>query len=228
MKAIIQTPTPNLKDSIEFYQKLNFKMISDEPFFMSDGKAVIQINKENTARAGVKLYQSDWTKEVEQLKELTKVIEIENGYLFSDTSGVWFYLLKEETLPNFDISSVEASTLGNYMGVSIETIDIEKSIQIFDVLGFKPAMGSLEQGWIVLMHSDGFGLSFMKPLSCPHLFFNPSLTYFNGKNNLGIIEEIRKANVPIAEEITVFNKEGIVDNVILRDNGGLGFFVFSD
>ena len=227
MKAIIQTPTPDLKESIKFYQKLNFKMISDEPFLMSDGKAVIEINKENTARAGVKLYQADWSKEVEQLQELTKVIEIENGYLFSDTSGVWFYLLNEESFPNIDISNVETSILGNYMGVSIETIDIEKSIQILEILGLKTAMGSLEQGWIVLMNGT-FGISFMKALSCPHLFFNPSLTYFNGKNNLGIIEKIRNANVPIAEEITVFNKEGIVDNVILRDNGGLGFFVFSD
>jgi hypothetical protein len=68
----------------------------------------------------------------------------------------------------------------------------------------------------------------MAPNACPHLFFNPSLTYFNGKNNLQIIENIRKSGVDITEEITVFNKEGIVDNVILRDNGGLGFFIFSD
>lgn len=227
MKVIIQTPTPNLKVSIEFYQKLNFKMISDEPFLMSDGKAIIEINKENTARVGVKLYQADWSKEVEELSSLTKVIEIENGYLFSDTSGVCIHLLNEKVLPNIDISNVEASTLGNYMGVSIETIDMAKSIQILEIIGFKTVMGGLELDWIVLMNG-GFGISFMRGLSCPHLFFNPSLTYFNGKNNLGIIEKIRQANIPIVEEITVFNKEGIVDNVILRDMGGLGFFVFSD
>ena len=29
-------------------------------------------------------------------------------------------------------------------------------------------------------------------------------------------------------KITQFNKEGIVDNVIIRDPGGYGFFIFND
>ena len=68
----------------------------------------------------------------------------------------------------------------------------------------------------------------MKTGSCPHLFFNPSLTYFNGAKNLSIIQQIKTLQIPITEEITHFNKEGIVDNIIIRDPGGLGFFLFSD
>jgi len=71
-------------------------------------------------------------------------------------------------------------------------------------------------------------VSFMQPNSCPHLFFNPSMTYFNGKNNLPIIAKIREAGILITEEITHFNQEGIVDNIIIRDPGGYGFFIFSD
>ena len=66
------------------------------------------------------------------------------------------------------------------------------------------------------------------PNACPHLFFNPSLTYFNSGKNLEVVEKLRKADVPILEEITAFNPEGKVDNVILRDPGGFGFFVFND
>ena len=33
---------------------------------------------------------------------------------------------------------------------------------------------------------------------------------------------------PITEEITCFNSEGIADNVVLRDPGGTGFFIFND
>jgi len=54
------------------------------------------------------------------------------------------------------------------------------------------------------------------------------LTYFNGKQNLEVIEKIRNNAIPITEEITHFNKEGIVDNIIIRDPGGYGFFIFSD
>ena len=54
------------------------------------------------------------------------------------------------------------------------------------------------------------------------------MTYFNGQKNLAIIEEIRELNIPIAEEITYFNSEGTVDNIIIRDPGGYGFFIFND
>jgi len=54
------------------------------------------------------------------------------------------------------------------------------------------------------------------------------LTYFNGKQNLKVIEQIRNNGISITEEITHFNKEGIVDNIIIRDPGGYGFFIFSD
>ena len=64
--------------------------------------------------------------------------------------------------------------------------------------------------------------------SCPHLFFNPSLTYFNSGRNPEVIAGIRAAGIPISEEITIFNKEGRVDNIIIRDPGGYGFFLFND
>jgi hypothetical protein len=63
----------------------------------------------------------------------------------------------------------------------------------------------------------------MKPFSCPYLFYNPSLTFFNGKeNNPKVIQKVRD----LTEEITAFNTEGIVNNVIIRDPGGFGLFVF--
>jgi hypothetical protein len=49
-------------------------------------------------------------------------------------------------------------------------------------------------------------LVLIKPNNCPYLFFNPSLTYFNDKNNLKIIEQIRDINIPNTGEITIFSK----------------------
>ena len=74
----------------------------------------------------------------------------------------------------------------------------------------------------------GLNVSFMVPNVCPHLFFNPSFTYFNSGKNPEIIAKLREAKVPIKEEITLFNPNGEVDNVILQDPGGFGFFVFND
>tara|TARA_B110000977_G_scaffold67472_1_gene91583 strand:- start:5205 stop:5372 length:168 start_codon:yes stop_codon:yes gene_type:complete len=54
------------------------------------------------------------------------------------------------------------------------------------------------------------------------------MTYFNGSHNLEIIESIKKQIIEITEEVTEFNSKGEVDKIILRDSGGLGFFVFND
>ena len=129
---------------------------------------------------------------------------------------------------NYELSGESTALPGNFMGLSIEAVDVKKTVEFWQVLGYEKTMGSIEQGWIAFQNGSSIGISIMKPLICPHLFYNPGLTFFNSGKNLPIIEKIRAAGIPIAEEITVFNKEGIVDNVVLCDPGGLGFFVFND
>lgn len=229
MKTIIQTSTNQLQESLDFYSKLNFTKIENHFNLMTDGKVIIEINDSRFARAGMKMYRNSWSEIVSELETVTTVLKQENGYLLSDFSGVWIYLMEAEDFDlEIDLSAVKSSTLGNFVGVSLETIDIRESLKVWEILGFSKKMGEIEQGWATYANEDGMSVSFMKANSCPHLFFNPSLTYFNGANNLKIIEQIRDLNIPITEEITVFNKKGIVDNIIIRDSGGLGFFLFSD
>lgn len=229
MKTIIQTSTNQLQESLDFYSKLNFTKIENHFNLMTDGKVIIEINDNRFARAGMKIYRNSWSEIVSELETVTTVLKQENGYLLSDFSGVWIYLMEAEDFDlEIDLSAVKSSTLGNFVGVSLETIDIRESLKVWEILGFSKKMGEIEQGWVTYANEDGMSVSFMKANSCPHLFFNPSLTYFNGANNLKIIEQIRDLNIPITEEITVFNKKGIVDNIIIRDSGGLGFFLFSD
>lgn len=226
MKAIIQTPTGNQEESLAFYTKLGFTILSESPLLVSDGKAIVEINPDRFARAGVKLYAPSWEQEVKALEELTTVVKIDSGYLLNE-AGAWIYLIEEEG-PEIDLSAVKKGDLGNYAGMSLEVIDMQKSEAFWTALGLKKTMGDVDQGWLAMMHESGFGVSFMKPNVCPHLFFNPSMTYFNGKENVSIIARVRVLNIPITEEITHFNKEGIVDNIIIRDPGGYGFFLFSD
>ncbi|MDN5216114.1 hypothetical protein QQ020_28840 [Fulvivirgaceae bacterium BMA12] len=229
MNTIIHTPTNRLDDSVDFYLKLNFKVISDDQTtLVSDGRVIIEINPDRFARAGVKLFDTSWKQVVDKLRKITTVIDIDHGYLLSDPSGVWVYLMEAPINNNYDLSSTTPSVLGNFAGLSLETIPMNTSFQVWQILGFSKKMGSVEQGWVSLANADEMTVSLMKPLSCPHLFFNPSLTYFNGENNLAIIEKIRALNIPIAEEITYFNNSGIVDNIIIRDPGGFGYFIFND
>lgn len=233
MTTIIHTPTNKLENSISFYQQLKFEVLSEaDPVVVTDGKAIVEINPDRYARAGVKCFKESWAEEVATLEKLTKVTPIDGGYVFSDPSGVWIYLMEQE----WEIATVGVTMEdpcfgipGNFMGLSLETTDMDASAAIWQTLGFEKGMGSVEQGWVTYADAGGFGISLMKPLMCPHLFFNPSFTYFNGKeNNPIIIDKIRALGIPIAEEITHFNKEGIVDNIIIRDPGGYGFFIFND
>lgn len=93
-KSIIQTCTGNLTASKAFYQKLAFTSLSkDNRTIFTDGKFLLKINPENTARTGLKLYQEDWAARIEQLKTITTVVDLEGGYLVSDSNGVKVYLM---------------------------------------------------------------------------------------------------------------------------------------
>lgn len=228
MKVIIQTPTPNLEASINFYQTSGYELLSKaSPTLFSDGTLLIEINPERYARAGVKLYRDNWKSTVETLMEHTAVTPIKNGYLLADTSNTWIYLL-EGTGPDQEPTDEFNCIFGNSMGLSLETTDIARSAAIWQALGLTKSMGSPEQGWVTY-NSEALIISLMTPNTCPHLFFNPSFTFFNGKEgNPNVIQKVRELGIPITEEITHFSSNGEVDNIIIRDPGGFGFFLFND
>ncbi len=233
MKTTLTThiTATNLREkSIHFYRSLEFSIHeSGERVFCSAKDIVLEINPDRYTRPGIKLYGENWNDQLDALSELSQIHETQNDFVLGDFCGSWIYLSKKD---DSAIRSLELNSnppmLGNYAGLSLETTDMGRTMEIYQALGFEVTTGTPDQGWILLQNETGFGISLMKPNSCPHLFFNPSMTFFNGQNNLEIIGQIRASMVPIAEEVTYFNKEGIVDNVILRDPGGYGFFIFND
>lgn len=229
MQTFIQTPTNNLDDSLDFYKKLKFKVISNEnPTIVTDGKAVIEINPDRFARAGLKIFKSTWESEIRNIEKQTALIKKENEFLLSDPNGVRISLIEGKSPISIQREETSFGATGNFHGVNIETTDIAKTARFWKDLGFAAQMGSEEDGFISTISEDGLGVALMAARNCPHLFFNPSMTYFNGKQNLDVIQSIRDAGIPITEEITYFNKEGLVDNIIIRDPGGYGFFLFND
>ena len=228
MKVHLITPTSDLTASLDFYASLQFSILSHEkPTLVTDGKVVIEIDPDRFVRPGVKVYTETPEALATQLGALVPVIQNKEGYLLQDPTGTTIYL-SNQSFPALASAPASTSILGNFAGISLETVDPEKTIAIWKAIGFTRQTGTIDQGWISLTNDHGLGVSIMKMNTCPHLFFNPSLTYFNGGENLKVIEKVRSANIPITEEITHFNNVGIVDNIILRDPGGYGFFVFND
>jgi hypothetical protein len=190
---------------------------------------LLEINQDRTARVGLKFFKEDWATELATFLQMqVAVIEMESAYLLSDPNGVKVYLMKEEMKEYDSLSDKSTALPGNFAGLSIEAIDMEKTVEFWKVFSYKQTMGDIEQGWASFDNGSGIGISVMKMLACPHIFYNPGLTFFNSGKNLPVIQKIRAAGIDIAEEITIFNKEGIVDNIIICDPGGLGFFIFND
>ena len=226
MKVIIQSPTRNIKLSKGFYTKANFQNLPGTNYFC-DGTSIIELNESQFCRPGVKLLAKSWKEEVKKLTRICSVTTTDDGFLIGDASGLWIYLVESDE--NIEIpTNFSASLFGNNQGLSIETPDYDKTVSVWEVIGFKLAMGNKEQGWASLKHEDGLSVSIMAPNVCPHAFLNPSISFFNGKNNIDVISKIRDLKIPIYEEISHFNKEGIVDNIIVSDPGNIGFFIFSD
>jgi hypothetical protein len=223
---ILQTSTPAFEKSLEFYARLGYTVVEDTPF-VTDGQVIIEINQDRYARPGIKLFSNDWQDVVARLPSHYQPLATKFGYLLMD-NGTWIYLVEEQFSLKVKSHLIPPSSLGKYAGVSLEVLAVDKAFEIWKLLGFKKTSGDTSKGWITIENESGFTISLMKPLVCPHLFVNPSLTYFNGSDNLAIIDEVRRSGVPIEEEVTHFNQDGIVDNLVLRDPGGLGIFVFND
>ena len=170
---------------------------------------------------------NSWTNEIEVLSLLTKVIKKDTGYLLGDSTGTWIYLIESTEIVIIP-ENCSPSLFGNNQGLTIESIDIEKAADIWNAIGFKTVAGKIEQGWISLVNNDRVVINIMTPNCCPHLFLNPSISYFNGTDNPAIIEKIRATGIEIKEEITHFSKGNTVDNIIMADPGNIGFFIFND
>lgn len=228
MDIIIQTPTPNLEQSLDFYRKLGFELIDlEENRYAIAKNLMITINDDRFSRAGLKLFVDQPERFIKD-HNLSKICtETGEGFLVVSPEACPIYIVKKtHDLPN----NVEKNAVpGNFSGFSLETNDMRGSTDFWKRIGFTKNGGNIDHGWISMINeATGFSIGLMKYQCCPHLFFNPSLNFFNGKENPNIISKIRALKIEITEEITHFNPNGEVDNIIIRDPGGLGYFIFND
>jgi hypothetical protein len=199
--------------------------MTDHGAYVYDRSVVIFVSDLTKERLGLSLCQADWSSELDAVRAYAVPLEIEGGSLISDSSGMHVKLLQNTIeLP----SSSDNSILGSYSDLSIEVVEFERSKLIWQALGYSQTGGDEKQGWIVLSKDGQTSISLIKAGSCPHIFRNPGLNYFNGTSNGQIIQRVRESGVTIGEELTVFSETGVVDNIILQDPAGLMFFLFND
>jgi len=227
--TILQCSTPNLELSIAFYQQLKFSIEQSHKTNYALGKnLIIEINADRFARAGVKILNGFSAETIKSFPFPVIKNKTENSYTAISPEGCYVYF--EDASDPFQpkLENNENTLLGNYNGISLESINLQNSIDFWTQLGFNLTMGGPDKAWAALSDSTGFELNLMLLNSCPHLFSNPGLNFFNAGENPAIISELKALKIPITEEITIFNPTVPAENVIVKDPGGLTFFIFND
>ncbi|MBB3697291.1 hypothetical protein KMW28_28255 [Flammeovirga yaeyamensis] len=221
----IQTITTSALQTPQFYQTLGYdiKEVENTKWAVSIS-SIIKIGEHQQDRLGLILFDAQASSLLSD-KGYKVYNNSVNDFVLSP-SGVKIYI---HSTPVPSLENNNSLVAGNCMGISLETPSMEDSVAFWEALGFSIAMGEINQGWVAMSHTSGSMISLMKAGMCPHQFFNPSLTFFNGKEgNPVVIDKIRKLNIDIAEEITFFSKVNEVDNIIIKDPAGIGFFIFND
>ncbi len=206
MRLIVESPTPQLQESLSYYKSIGFQCTAwNKGYLCQTQDLTIFLNSNPYSRPCINLLGAQEQK------------------IEASPSGTWVKQEREKlSLPDVK----DKSLLGNYGGVCIETLDLNASFIFWQAKGFK---GNLEPeaSWCSLKNENGDTISLLKANSCPHLFTNPSLAFFNGHQNSGIIQQIKTLKLPIKQEV-IFRNETTADNLVISDPGGLGFFIFND
>ncbi|MDC1401936.1 hypothetical protein N8333_01640 [Flavobacteriaceae bacterium] len=203
---LVESPLREKNKSIAFYTKLGFEISQEKDLYLAkESRFIVLLNPASESQPALRVFGAKETKS------------------FLGPSGTLIHLVREKC--PYSLGSLP-SILGNYHGVSLETDTLQDSFTLWHKLGFKGTFSSTS-GWIEL-NNAGQQLSIQKTNLCPHSFFNPSLTFFNGQKNKGIIDHIKQVELPIEEEVIFSAEEKIAQNIILKDPGGLGFFIFND
>lgn len=231
-RIVVRTSGQNRPRLHTFYDKLGWQSLNNDGSYRYDGQVIIELAGQNDARTSILMYSDDKDKIAKKLIDLGRnIIQTEASFICVDPNGVRWEIGDSDAFPDVHFNrDFERSLLGKYFGLGIESIEFEKSAKFYQALGYSIRSGEIEKKSYLTMSQDGCqDITIFYPGTCPHSFYNPSLTFFNGKEgNPKLISAMRTKDIVFTEEITVFSEDNSIDNVIVEDGGGLHFFVFND
>lgn len=226
MSLCLTTPAPNPERSATLLAQLGFEPVVDGAALWTDGAALLHVDPAPRARAGIQVWRDELGDGAAACLGGPEAAKFDGGQLLVAPSGTPVWVM-DGTRPEVELGS-RGGVLGKFAGISLETPSLARSVEFWgSLLGARVEAGGVEQGWLTLRRAGMADLSCMAHLACPHSFANPSFTYFNGGDNPSVIDDVRRRGVSIFEEVAGAGG-GPAQNIILREPGGVGFFVFND
>lgn len=223
---------PSAEESLAHYRRLKYheKQLGDQEWLFFDRMSCFILSAQRDARHGLRIYADDPTALRQLLDQITTTYDKKDGFCCMDPSGVYQHTTNEQLPTVPDQSAITNSLCGKNYGLGIESGRLAQSVEHYELLGYK-AEKALEENtmYYTMTHPTGPPITLYRPTICPHAFYSPSYTFFNGKEgNKKVIANLREAGTQIRQEITWFNDAGDVDNIIISDPGGFHSFIFND
>lgn len=188
----IAITTQHLDRSVEFYERLGYQKLSDPSLaasdtLLTDGLIRLRLRQGSTWKANLIYYAESVKEQAEQLGKLGVKIEEKSeagdvqmpAVSFTDPNGLEVTLVQLEKSRLVLPPGEPASKAGKFGELSIETEDLERSLDFWMKLGFEPTQympdppdtwGSVADGLLML--------GFYKKGHLPHIISTPTITYF--------------------------------------------------
>ena len=209
----------DLQQSVRFYEQLGYQKVSesaapDPHALLTDG--VIRL----ALRVGSK-WKTTLTYYVEDLAERVAAFERRGvrfddrreshgrvtGATLTDPNGLEVNLVEAAPSQIYQPPGAPVSAAGQFGELSIETGDVQKSLDFWTRLGFKPteympdphdAWGSIADGLLMLgIYREGH---------CPHIIRTPSITYFEA-DMPERIRQLKQKGITFLDELPGANGE---------------------
>ncbi len=187
----IAITTENLDQSVKFYERLGYQKLDDvssaaADTLLTDGLIRVRLRQGSTWSACLIYYAESVKEKAEQLEKLGVKIDeksdpgVEMPKLsFTDPNGLEVNLVQLEQSRLVLLPGEPVSKAGKFGELSIETEDLERSLDFWMKLGFEPTQympnppdtwGSIADGLLML--------GVYKKGHLPHKISTPTITYF--------------------------------------------------
>lgn len=190
---------------------------------ITDGNVWVRLDEESEYGPGL-LYFAETVTPLPLGESVSEEVESEWAMEWKSPEGVSLTILQTPHDEMPDNTSSSLSPFGTFYEVSLMTTDFDASVVWWQKAGFFITHGNPATDNFITLSDDMIRVGLYRPGSCPHIFNNPAVTYFDGEMAEKIVAA-KEIGISFAQEIT--HKEGVISDGIVETEEGWHVFLFS-
>lgn len=222
--AFITCYSTNTVATGQFLDTLGFSTIAsdDASTLLTDGTLHFDLRRadKNTTMLSYCVHDVANAVEMAQNLEIDIAERSPHHVILREPNGLLILLAGPDVVSLKEFPQRPSSIAGTFYEMSLETVDMERSIVWWQNVGYKVL--TRQKTWCTL--DDGkIKIGLYEKGSCPHAFRNPSLTYFES-DMAERIARLKERGMTFAQDEGDIGMKG---HAIAESPGGQYFFLFS-